>query len=89
MSETSCHISAYSVEMTGPEEAVSEVYHGPDLECTITNLLPGRTYHFRVKALNDGGVRELVCVHTGVCVYGGECWNWHLKIIDEIVVGNI
>uniref|UniRef100_A0A8D2Q5K8 Fibronectin type III domain-containing protein 3B n=1 Tax=Varanus komodoensis TaxID=61221 RepID=A0A8D2Q5K8_VARKO len=60
VSESSCHISAYSVEMTGPEEAVSEVYHGPDLECTVSNLLPGTTYHFRVRALNDGGVSELI-----------------------------
>ncbi|XP_039194047.1 fibronectin type III domain-containing protein 3B [Crotalus tigris] len=55
VSESSGHISAYSIEMTGPEEVVSEVYHGPDLECTISNLLPGTTYQFRVRALNDGG----------------------------------
>nr|XP_020649461.1 fibronectin type III domain-containing protein 3B [Pogona vitticeps] len=56
VSESSCHISAYSMEMTGPEEsAASEVYHGPNLECTVSNLLPGTTYHFRVRALNDGG----------------------------------
>uniref|UniRef100_A0A8C0HGK7 Fibronectin type III domain-containing protein 3B n=1 Tax=Buteo japonicus TaxID=224669 RepID=A0A8C0HGK7_9AVES len=50
-----CPVSEYSVEMTEPEEVVSEVYHGPDLECTISNLLPGATYRFRVRALNDGG----------------------------------
>uniref|UniRef100_A0A8B9ZPX1 Fibronectin type III domain-containing protein 3B n=1 Tax=Anas zonorhyncha TaxID=75864 RepID=A0A8B9ZPX1_9AVES len=50
-----CPISEYSVEMTEPEEVVSEVYHGPDLECTVSNLLPGATYQFRVRALNDGG----------------------------------
>nr|XP_060623504.1 fibronectin type III domain-containing protein 3B [Anolis sagrei ordinatus]XP_060623505.1 fibronectin type III domain-containing protein 3B [Anolis sagrei ordinatus] len=55
VSENSHHISAYSVEMTEPEEVTSEVYHGPDLECTVSNLLPGTTYHFRVRALNDGG----------------------------------
>ncbi|NXL94200.1 FND3B protein, partial [Alectura lathami] len=54
-SESSCPISEYSVEMTDPEEVVSEVYHGPDLECTVSNLLPGATYRFRVRALNDGG----------------------------------
>uniref|UniRef100_A0A8C7E5G9 Fibronectin type III domain containing 3B n=1 Tax=Naja naja TaxID=35670 RepID=A0A8C7E5G9_NAJNA len=55
VSESSSHISAYSVEMTGPEEVASEIYHGPDLECTVSNLLPGTTYQFRVRALNDGG----------------------------------
>lgn len=45
------------MEMTEPEDVVSEVYHGPDLECTVGNLLPGATYRFRVRALNDGGVR--------------------------------
>ncbi|NXU49605.1 FND3B protein, partial [Turnix velox] len=54
-SESGCPVSEYSVEMTEPEEVVSEVYHGPDLECTISNLLPGATYRFRVRALNDGG----------------------------------
>ncbi|KAJ7401377.1 hypothetical protein BTVI_96666 [Pitangus sulphuratus] len=54
-SESGCPVSEYSVEMTAPEEVVSEVYHGPDLECTVSNLLPGATYGFRVRALNDGG----------------------------------
>ncbi|NWS52592.1 FND3B protein, partial [Chunga burmeisteri] len=55
LSESDCPISEYSVEMTEPEEVVSEVYHGPDVECTVSNLLPGATYRFRVRALNDGG----------------------------------
>ncbi|NXJ15698.1 FND3B protein, partial [Odontophorus gujanensis] len=54
-SESGCPISEYSVEMMEPEEVVSEVYRGPDLECTVSNLLPGATYRFRVRALNDGG----------------------------------
>uniref|UniRef100_A0A8C5TI53 Fibronectin type III domain-containing protein 3B n=1 Tax=Malurus cyaneus samueli TaxID=2593467 RepID=A0A8C5TI53_9PASS len=54
-SEGGCPVSGYSVEMTAPEEVVSEVYHGAELECTVSNLLPGATYGFRVRALNDGG----------------------------------
>uniref|UniRef100_A0A8U8AM45 Uncharacterized protein n=1 Tax=Geospiza parvula TaxID=87175 RepID=A0A8U8AM45_GEOPR len=50
-----CPVSEYSVEMTAPEEVVSEVYHGAELECTVGSLLPGATYGFRVRALNDGG----------------------------------
>uniref|UniRef100_A0A8C3UC73 Fibronectin type III domain-containing protein 3B n=1 Tax=Catharus ustulatus TaxID=91951 RepID=A0A8C3UC73_CATUS len=50
-----CPVSEYSVEMTAPEEEVSEVYHGPELECTVSSLLPGASYSFRVRALNDGG----------------------------------
>uniref|UniRef100_A0A8C3UCG4 Fibronectin type III domain-containing protein 3B n=1 Tax=Catharus ustulatus TaxID=91951 RepID=A0A8C3UCG4_CATUS len=58
-SESGCPVSEYSVEMTAPEEEVSEVYHGPELECTVSSLLPGASYSFRVRALNDGGVRAL------------------------------
>ncbi|NWY66175.1 FND3B protein, partial [Erithacus rubecula] len=46
-SESGCPVSEYSVEMTAPEEMVSEVYHGPELECTVSSLLPGATYGFR------------------------------------------
>ncbi|XP_074860173.1 fibronectin type III domain-containing protein 3B isoform X2 [Carettochelys insculpta] len=55
VSESGCQVSEYTVEMTESEEVVSEVYRGPDLECTVSNLLPGTTYRFRVRALNDGG----------------------------------
>lgn len=55
-SESGCEVSEYSVEMTEPEAVASEVYHGPELECTVGNLLPGTVYRFRVRALNDGGV---------------------------------
>lgn len=54
-SESGCEVSEYSVEMTEPEDVASEVYHGPGLECTVGNLLPGTVYRFRVRALNDGG----------------------------------
>ncbi|XP_027443332.1 fibronectin type III domain-containing protein 3B isoform X2 [Callorhinus ursinus] len=55
-SESGCdQVSEYSVEMTEPEDVASEVYHGPELECTVGNLLPGTMYRFRVRALNDGG----------------------------------
>uniref|UniRef100_A0A4W2D6A9 Fibronectin type III domain-containing protein 3B n=1 Tax=Bos indicus x Bos taurus TaxID=30522 RepID=A0A4W2D6A9_BOBOX len=54
-SESGCEVSEYSVEMTEPEDVASEVYHGPELECTVGNLLPGTVYRFRVRALNDGG----------------------------------
>ncbi|XP_059019453.1 fibronectin type III domain-containing protein 3B [Mustela lutreola] len=54
-SESGCEVSEYSVEMTEPEDVASEVYHGPELECTVSNLLPGTVYRFRVRALNDGG----------------------------------
>ncbi|XP_059543030.1 fibronectin type III domain-containing protein 3B isoform X6 [Myotis daubentonii] len=57
-SESGCEVSEYSVEMTEPEDVASEVYHGPELECTVGNLLPGTMYRFRVRALNDGGSPE-------------------------------
>ncbi|XP_045439630.1 fibronectin type III domain-containing protein 3B isoform X5 [Pipistrellus kuhlii] len=57
-SDSGCEVSEYSVEMTEPEDVASEVYHGPELECTVGNLLPGTVYRFRVRALNDGGSPE-------------------------------
>ncbi|XP_066096744.1 fibronectin type III domain-containing protein 3B isoform X1 [Saccopteryx bilineata] len=54
-SESGCEVSEYSVEMTEPEDVASEVYHGPQRECTVGSLLPGTEYRFRVRALNDGG----------------------------------
>ncbi|XP_059823849.1 fibronectin type-III domain-containing protein 3A isoform X2 [Hypanus sabinus] len=32
-----------------------EVYQGPDMECTVSNLLPGRIYGFRLRAANKTG----------------------------------
>ena len=34
-----------------------EIHHLMDNVCTVRGLLPGKTYSFRVKALNDAGVR--------------------------------
>ncbi|XP_073434942.1 fibronectin type III domain-containing protein 3B isoform X1 [Dendrobates tinctorius] len=50
-----CQVSEYSLELGVPGGHTIEVYHGCDLECTVSDLLPGSTYQFRVRALNDGG----------------------------------
>ncbi|XP_068137137.1 fibronectin type III domain-containing protein 3B isoform X1 [Hyperolius riggenbachi] len=50
-----CQVSEYSLELSVPGGHTTEVYHGSDVECTVSDLLPGSTYQFRVRALNDGG----------------------------------
>ncbi|XP_056421169.1 fibronectin type III domain-containing protein 3B [Hyla sarda] len=50
-----CQVSEYSLELSIPEGHTTEVYHGCELECTVSDLLPGSTYQFKVRALNDGG----------------------------------
>ncbi|XP_043926171.1 fibronectin type III domain-containing protein 3B [Protopterus annectens] len=54
-SEFNCEVTEYSLEMNEVDKTASEVYLGSDLECTVSSLLPGTTYYFRVKARNDGG----------------------------------
>uniref|UniRef100_A0A667ZGT6 Fibronectin type-III domain-containing protein 3A n=1 Tax=Myripristis murdjan TaxID=586833 RepID=A0A667ZGT6_9TELE len=49
-------VSCYSVEVSGPQtEESREVYQGPELDCTVGSLLPGKTYSFRLKAANKAG----------------------------------
>lgn len=53
-------MSCYSVEMCGQQSEESrEVYQGPELDCSVGGLMPGKTYSFRIKAANKAGVREV------------------------------
>lgn len=53
-------VSCYSVEMSGQHSEESrEVYQGPELDCSVGGLMPGKTYSFRIKAANKAGVREV------------------------------
>lgn len=54
-------VSCYSVEMCGQQsEESGEVYQGPELDCSVGGLMPGKTYSFRIKAANKAGVREVL-----------------------------
>lgn len=54
-------MSCYSVEVSGPQSEESrEVYQGPELDCSVGGLMPGKTYSFRLKAANKAGVRKTV-----------------------------
>ncbi|KAM4696721.1 fibronectin type-III domain-containing protein 3A-like [Rhinophrynus dorsalis] len=49
-------VTCYTVEMAKSEqEDWGEVYQGPELECTVSKLLPGQTYCFWIKATNKAG----------------------------------
>ncbi|KAL0972654.1 hypothetical protein UPYG_G00192460, partial [Umbra pygmaea] len=56
-------VSLYSLEVFPPagsqgsagQEEVREVYQGSEIDCTVGQLLPGRTYGFRLRAANKAG----------------------------------
>ncbi|KAB0392870.1 hypothetical protein E2I00_003225 [Balaenoptera physalus] len=49
-------ISCYGVEMSPAErDEPREVYQGSEVECTVSSLLPGKTYSFRLRAANKMG----------------------------------
>ncbi|XP_061862405.1 fibronectin type-III domain-containing protein 3a-like [Colius striatus] len=49
-------VTEYVVEMANSEqEERRQVYEGPGCECVVTNLLPGRTYCFWIRAANKVG----------------------------------
>ncbi|XP_076138396.1 fibronectin type-III domain-containing protein 3A isoform X2 [Alosa pseudoharengus] len=49
-------VCGYSVEVCAAQsEEGREVYQGSELDCTVSSLLPGRTYSFRVRAANKAG----------------------------------
>lgn len=53
-------VTCYSVELSGPQSEESrEVYQGPELDCSVGGLLPGKTYSFRLKAANKAGFGPL------------------------------
>lgn len=50
-------VSCFCVDMSGPQSDENrEVYQGPELDCSVGGLMPGKTYSFRLKASNKAGV---------------------------------
>ncbi|XP_078736241.1 fibronectin type-III domain-containing protein 3A-like isoform X1 [Lampetra fluviatilis] len=50
-----CPVAEYTVELGGPNVEPREAFVGPELECTVQSLLPGRSYTLRVRAANKAG----------------------------------
>ncbi|XP_048396206.1 fibronectin type-III domain-containing protein 3A isoform X2 [Stegostoma tigrinum] len=49
-------IIGYRLEMSASDlTEPKEVYQGPDTECTVSTLLPGKIYSFRLRAANKAG----------------------------------
>lgn len=49
-------ISAYEVRMVSPDNTSQLLAANMRLTCTVASLLPGRVYHFSVRAHNRAGV---------------------------------
>ncbi|XP_061828359.1 fibronectin type-III domain-containing protein 3A isoform X2 [Nerophis lumbriciformis] len=53
-------VSCYSVELSGPQpEDSREVYQGPEPDCFVGGLMPGRSYAVQLKAGNKAGFGPL------------------------------
>ncbi|XP_064157758.1 fibronectin type-III domain-containing protein 3A isoform X2 [Anguilla rostrata] len=51
-----CAVSCYTLEVTEAQgEEHREVYQGAELDCTVSSLLPGKSYSFRLRAANKAG----------------------------------
>ncbi|KAM4796076.1 fibronectin type-III domain-containing protein 3A [Rhinophrynus dorsalis] len=48
-------VTCYSLEMSSDVTEHREVYQGPEVECTVLSLLPGKVYSFRLRAANKAG----------------------------------
>ncbi|KAJ8280661.1 hypothetical protein GJAV_G00057470 [Gymnothorax javanicus] len=51
-----CAVTCYSLEVVEAQaEEHREVHQGAELDCTVSSLLPGRSYSFRLRAANKAG----------------------------------
>ncbi|XP_072440655.1 fibronectin type-III domain-containing protein 3A isoform X1 [Chiloscyllium punctatum] len=64
-------VIGYRLEMSASDlTEFKEVYQGPDTECTVSSLLPGKMYSFRLRAVNKAGCGPY-CEKCEICTAAG------------------
>lgn len=78
-------LTEFEVEMKSPNSSWQQSYRGKDTDCIITELSPGQTYVFHVRAFNRVGVSKhhfVVLVSGNFVSCKSDCIAFYTVLIN-------